>query len=400
MAFCFSMIARLRPAAFRPRHFLPCRLFSSNSTMLRPRIAVVGVGGAGGNTVDHIINRRLDGVDMFVANTDAQALVRSRCPELHKIQLGKALTRGLGAGAVPDVGRRAAEDDTEYISHQLAGSQMVFVTAGMGGGTGTGAAPVISRIARSMGMLTVGIVTKPFDFEGKKRMRQANEGLVQLQREVDTLIIVPNQRVLGMAGEPKSFPESFAMVNDVLYEGIKAVTDVIVKPGLINLDFADVRTITAGPGWGLMGTGSATGKDRAAEAAMAALTNPLLDHSAQQQATGVLVSIAGGSDLGLLEVDRIVNTINEHVGGDANVIFGATADSSLEGSVHVSLIVTGPWEADEAAAAESGGGNPQDEAADADAVARTVGPRRPKRAAVSKKDAKKAEQKKQGFYWW
>eukprot|EP01096_Ripella_sp_DP13-Kostka_P015962 TRINITY_DN7635_c0_g1_i1.p1 TRINITY_DN7635_c0_g1~~TRINITY_DN7635_c0_g1_i1.p1 ORF type:complete len:487 (-),score=228.07 TRINITY_DN7635_c0_g1_i1:102-1529(-) len=308
----------------------------------KPRLSVIGVGGAGSNTVQNMIDRGMDDVELVVANTDAQALQLSTSPK--KVQIGKKLTSGLGAGARPEVGRLAAEENLEEIIKSIEGRDMIFITAGMGGGTGTGAAPVIASAAKQRGILTVGIVTKPFNFEGPKRMKMALQGLEDLQQHVDTLIVIPNQRVLALGDRKLSFKESFALVNDVLYEGVRAVTDVIVKPGLINLDFADVRTIMQGPGWGIMGTETAEGKDRARIAASAALRNPLLEDINRADATGVLISITGGRDLGLLEVDEIVEMINQNVSSEANIIFGATCDEQFDGKVQVSLIVTGLYQ--------------------------------------------------------
>ena len=306
---------------------------------LKPRITVVGVGGAGGNAVNNMIRSNLSGVEFLVANTDAQALELSNADQ--RIQLGLSLTHGLGAGARPEIGRASAEEAIEEIVDQLGRSHMVFITAGMGGGTGTGAAPVIARAAREAGVLTVGVVTKPFHFEGASRMRLAEEGIEELSKHVDTLIIIPNQNLFRIANERTTFAEAFQLADDVLYSGVRGVTDLMVMPGLINLDFADIRTIMAEMGKAMMGTGEAEGEDRATLAAEAAISNPLLDDISMQGARGVLINITGGQDMTLLEVDAAANRIRSEVDDDANIIFGATMDGSLEGKIRVSIVSTG-----------------------------------------------------------
>ncbi|MBY6240747.1 cell division protein FtsZ [Methylosinus sp. Sm6] len=306
---------------------------------LKPRILVCGVGGGGGNAVNNMIMSGLSGVDFLIANTDAQALASSRAERI--IQMGLQVTEGLGAGAQPEVGRAAAEEAREEIRDHLSGSHMVFVTAGMGGGTGTGAAPVIASIAREMGILTVGVVTKPFHFEGSRRLRIAESGIAELQKSVDTLIIIPNQNLFRIATEKTTFADAFAMADQVLYSGVASVTDLMVKEGLINLDFADVRSIMRGMGKAMMGTGEATGERRASLAAEAAIANPLLDEVSMKGARGLLISITGGNDLTLYEVDEAASRIRQEVDEDANIILGATFDSSLEGVVRVSVVATG-----------------------------------------------------------
>ena len=306
---------------------------------LRPRITVCGVGGAGGNAVNNMIEKSLDGVDFVVANTDAQALQQSRANS--KIQLGVKVTKGLGAGARASVGAAAAEESIEQIVDQLAGSHMCFITAGMGGGTGTGAAPIIAQAARELGVLTVGVVTKPFQFEGIKRMRQAEEGVEALQNMVDTLIIIPNQNLFRIATEKTTFTEAFSMADDVLYQGVKGVTDLMVRPGLINLDFADVDTIMRDMGDAIMGTGVAIGEERAVLAAQQAISSPLLDDVNMQGAQGVLVNITGGPDLTLMEADDASQIIFDEAGEEANIIFGAVIDPSLQEEIHVTVIATG-----------------------------------------------------------
>jgi cell division protein FtsZ len=306
---------------------------------LKPRILVCGVGGGGGNAVNNMIMSGLSGVDFLIANTDAQALASSRAERI--IQMGLQVTEGLGAGAQPEVGRAAAEEAREEIRDHLSGSHMVFVTAGMGGGTGTGAAPVIAAIAREMGILTVGVVTKPFHFEGSRRLRIAETGIAELQKSVDTLIIIPNQNLFRIATEKTTFADAFAMADQVLYSGVASVTDLMVKEGLINLDFADVRSIMRGMGKAMMGTGEATGERRASLAAEAAIANPLLDEVSMKGARGLLISITGGNDLTLYEVDEAASRIRQEVDEDANIILGATFDSSLEGVVRVSVVATG-----------------------------------------------------------
>jgi cell division protein FtsZ len=306
---------------------------------LKPRITVFGVGGAGGNAVNNMIEKRLEGVEFVVANTDAQALSQSDAP--HRIQLGVQVTQGLGAGAKPSIGAAAAEETIEEIVAQLQGAHMCFITAGMGGGTGTGAAPIIAQAAREMGVLTVGVVTKPFHFEGAKRMRQAEEGVEALQRMVDTLIIIPNQNLFRLASEKTTFTEAFSMADDVLYQGVKGVTDLMVRPGLINLDFADVRAVMDEMGKAMMGTGEADGDERAVQAAEKAIANPLLDEISLRGAKGVLINITGGYDLTLFELDEAANRIREEVDPDANIIVGSTLDTEMSGRMRVSVVATG-----------------------------------------------------------
>ncbi|WP_417243112.1 cell division protein FtsZ [Celeribacter sp.] len=306
---------------------------------LKPKITVFGVGGAGGNAVNNMIEKALEGVDFVVANTDAQALQHSKSTA--KIQMGVKVTEGLGAGARASVGAAAAEESIETIVDHLAGAHMCFITAGMGGGTGTGAAPIIAQAARELGVLTVGVVTKPFQFEGAKRMRQAEEGVEQLQKMVDTLIIIPNQNLFRLANEKTTFTEAFSMADDVLYQGVKGVTDLMVRPGLINLDFADVRAVMDEMGKAMMGTGEATGEDRAIQAAEKAIANPLLDEISLKGARGVLINITGGADLTLFELDEAANRIREEVDPDANIIVGSTMDPNLEGAMRVSVVATG-----------------------------------------------------------
>lgn len=306
---------------------------------LRPRITVFGVGGAGGNAVNNMISTGLHGVDFVVANTDAQALTLTKSDRV--IQMGVAVTEGLGAGSQPEVGRAAAEEVIDEIADHLSGAHMVFITAGMGGGTGTGAAPVVARAAREQGILTVGVVTKPFHFEGARRMRIAEAGISELQKSVDTLIVIPNQNLFRIANERTTFADAFAMADQVLYSGVACITDLMVKEGLINLDFADVRSIMRGMGKAMMGTGEASGDKRALQAAEAAIANPLLDETSMKGARGVLISISGGKDLTLYEVDEAATRIREEVDPDANIILGATFDDSLEGVVRVSVVATG-----------------------------------------------------------
>ena len=306
---------------------------------LRPRITVFGVGGAGGNAVNNMIEKALQGVEFVVANTDAQALQQSNSDA--RVQLGVKVTEGLGAGAKPSIGAAAAEESIEQIVDHLAGAHMCFITAGMGGGTGTGAAPIIAQAARELGVLTVGVVTKPFQFEGSKRMRQAEEGVESLQKVVDTLIIIPNQNLFRLANEKTTFTEAFSMADDVLYQGVKGVTDLMVRPGLINLDFADVRAVMDEMGKAMMGTGEADGEDRAIQAAEAAIANPLLDEISLRGAKGVLINITGGTDLTLFELDEAANRIREEVDADANIIVGSTLDDGMEGTMRVSVVATG-----------------------------------------------------------
>ena len=306
---------------------------------LKPRITVFGVGGAGGNAVNNMIEKELDGVEFVTANTDAQALQQSMAQA--KIQMGVKVTEGLGAGARATVGAAAAEESIEQIVDHLAGAHMCFITAGMGGGTGTGAAPIIAQAARELGVLTVGVVTKPFQFEGGKRMRQAEDGVEALQKVVDTLIIIPNQNLFRLANEKTTFTEAFSMADDVLYQGVKGVTDLMVRPGLINLDFADVRAVMDEMGKAMMGTGEAEGEERAITAAEKAIANPLLDEISLRGAKGVLINITGSHDLTLFELDEAANVIREQVDPDANIIVGSTLDTSMEGKMRVSVVATG-----------------------------------------------------------
>ncbi len=306
---------------------------------LRPRITVFGVGGAGGNAVNNMIAKELEGVEFVVANTDAQALQQSSAKS--RVQLGVKVTEGLGAGARPSVGSAAAEESIEQIVDHLAGAHMCFITAGMGGGTGTGAAPIIAQAARELGVLTVGVVTKPFQFEGGKRMRQAEDGVEALQRVVDTLIIIPNQNLFRLANEKTTFTEAFSMADDVLYQGVKGVTDLMVRPGLINLDFADVRAVMDEMGKAMMGTGEGEGEDRAVQAAEKAIANPLLDEISLRGAKGVLINITGAHDLTLFELDEAANRIREEVDPEANIIVGSTLDTEMEGKMRVSVVATG-----------------------------------------------------------
>lgn len=314
-------------------------LMMSEREELKPRITVFGVGGAGGNAVNNMIDQNLEGVEFVVANTDAQALQQSKCTA--RVQMGVRATEGLGAGARPSVGAAAAEESIEAIVDHLAGAHMCFITAGMGGGTGTGAAPIIAQAARELGVLTVGVVTKPFQFEGARRMRQAEEGVEALQKVVDTLIIIPNQNLFRMANEKTTFTEAFALADDVLYQGVKGVTDLMVRPGLINLDFADVRAVMDEMGKAMMGTGEASGEDRAIQAAEKAIANPLLDEISLRGAKGVLINITGGDDLTLFELDEAANRIREEVDPDANIIVGSTMDPTLGGMMRVSVVATG-----------------------------------------------------------
>ncbi|MBK8210040.1 MAG: cell division protein FtsZ [Rhodospirillales bacterium] len=298
---------------------------------LRPRISVIGCGGAGGNAVNNMIRAHLEGVEFIVANTDAQSLAQSSCER--RIQLGVTVTQGLGAGSRPDIGRIAAEEALEDIIQEIRGSNMVFIAAGMGGGTGTGAAPVIARAAREQGILTVGVVTKPFHFEGQHRMRIADQGIEELEQFVDTLIIIPNQNLFRIANERTTFADAFKMADDVLYSGVRGVTDLMVMPGLINLDFADIRAVMSEMGKAMMGTGEATGDRRALDAAEAAISNPLLDDVSMKGARGVLINITGSLDMTLFEVDEAANRIRSEVDPDAFIIFGSTFDDTLEGRI-------------------------------------------------------------------
>jgi cell division protein FtsZ len=306
---------------------------------LKPRITVFGVGGAGGNAVNNMITAGLQGVDFVVANTDAQALTMSKAQRI--IQMGTQVTQGLGAGSQPDVGAAAAQEVIDEIRDHLSGANMVFVTAGMGGGTGTGAAPVIAKTARELGILTVGVVTKPFHFEGQRRMRTAEAGIAELHKVVDTLLIIPNQNLFRVANEKTTFADAFAMADQVLYSGVACITDLMVKEGLINLDFADVRAVMREMGKAMMGTGEASGDKRALTAAEAAIANPLIDDSSMKGARGLLISITGGKDLTLFEVDEAATRIREEVDQDANIIVGATFDESLDGIIRVSVVATG-----------------------------------------------------------
>ena len=306
---------------------------------LKPRITVFGVGGAGGNAVNNMITAGLQGVDFVVANTDAQALTMSKAERI--VQMGVQVTEGLGAGSQPDVGRAAAEEVIDEIRDHLSGAHMVFVTAGMGGGTGTGAAPVIAKTARELGILTVGVVTKPFHFEGQRRMRTADGGITELQKCVDTLLIIPNQNLFRVANEKTTFADAFALADQVLYSGVACITDLMVKEGLINLDFADVRAVMREMGKAMMGTGEAEGDKRALTAAEAAISNPLIDDASMKGARGLLISITGGRDLTLYEVDEAATRIREEVDQDANIIVGATFDESLDGMIRVSVVATG-----------------------------------------------------------
>ena len=312
---------------------------SSGERELKPRITVIGVGGAGGNAVNNMIQSGLEGVDFIVANSDAQALQLSKSER--RIQMGTEVTQGLGAGSNPDIGRAAAEESLEEIIANLREANMVFITAGLGGGTGTGAAPVIAQAARDYGILTVGVVTKPFQFEGAKRMRLAEAGLDELQKYVDTLLIIPNQNLFRVANEKTTFADAFKMADDVLYSGVRGVTDLMVMPGLINLDFADIKSVMSEMGKAMMGTGEAEGERRATEAAEQAIANPLLDDMSMSGANGVLINITAGHDITLFEVDEAANRIRDEVEADANIIFGSTFDESLEGKIRVSVVATG-----------------------------------------------------------
>ncbi|NKB48150.1 MAG: cell division protein FtsZ [Alphaproteobacteria bacterium] len=304
-----------------------------------PRISVIGVGGAGGNAINNMIRADLEGVEFLAANTDAQALEQSLCES--QLQLGANLTKGLGAGARPEIGQAAAEEANEAIVGALQGANMAFITAGMGGGTGTGAAPVIAQAAREQGVLTVGVVSKPFEFEGARRMRQAEAGIAELTKYVDTLIVIPNQNLFRIADDKTTLADAFKMADEVLHSGVRGVTDLMVLPGLVNLDFADVRSIMAGMGKAVMGTGEAEGEDRALAAAQAAISNPLLDDISMKGARSVLINITGGLDLMLMEVDEAANRIREEVDPDANIIFGSAFSDTLDGKIRVSVIATG-----------------------------------------------------------
>ncbi|MEK6734625.1 MAG: cell division protein FtsZ [Pseudomonadota bacterium] len=309
------------------------------SVLIKPCITVFGVGGAGCNAVNNMINANLEGAKFIVANTDSQALHLSNAE--HKIQLGANITKGLGAGASPDIGKSSAEEAIEDIEKLLEESNMVFITAGMGGGTGTGAAPVIARLAREKGILTVGVVTKPFHFEGVHRMKLAEAGLNELQRFVDTLIVIPNQNLFKIANSKTTFADAFKMADDVLHAGVRGITDLMIMPGLINLDFADIRAVMGEMGKAMMGTGEAQGENRAIVAAEAAISNPLLDNCSMKGAKGVLINITGGYDMTLFEVDEAANRIREEVDQEANIIFGSAFNSDLDGTIRVSVVATG-----------------------------------------------------------
>ena len=319
--------------------FFSDNAFSDSENFLRPKITVVGVGGAGGNAVNNMIKSELKGVEFVVANADAQALMQSLCEK--RIQLGLEITRGLGAGARPDVGRAAAEEAIEDIVSHIKSSNMVFITAGMGGGTGTGAAPVVARLAKEMGILTIGVVTKPFHFEGTNRMRFAEKGIEELQQYVDTLIVIPNQNLFRVANEKTTFADAFRMADNVLRAGVQGVTDLMVMPGLINLDFDDIKTVMSEMGKAMMGTGEAEGDRRAIEAAEAAISNPLLDDVSMKGAMGILINITGGYDMTLYEVDEAANRIREEVDPEARIIFGSTFDEQMNGRMRVSVVATG-----------------------------------------------------------
>jgi len=306
---------------------------------LHPKITVLGVGGSGGNAVNNMINANLEGVDFLIANTDAQALQISECP--NKIQLGLNSTRGLGAGMRPDIGKQAAEEAIQEITEKLDGSHMLFVAAGMGGGTGTGAAPVIAKLARERGILTVGVVTKPFHFEGSQRMKLAEKGIEELQQYVDTLLTIPNQNLFRIANEKTTFSDAFKMADDVLYAGVRGVTDLMVQPGMINLDFSDIKTVMSEMGKAMMGTGEASGEGRAVAAAEAAIANPLIDDVSLKGARGLIINITGGKDITLYEVDEAANRIKQEVDEEANIIYGTTCDDRLDGLVRVSIVATG-----------------------------------------------------------
>jgi len=335
---------------------------------LRPRITVIGVGGAGGNAIANMIEAEIEGVDFIVANTDAQALNSSSAE--HRIQLGPDITQGLGAGSRPEVGRAAAEETVEDIERALEGVNMVFIAAGMGGGTGTGAAPVIAQTARNKGILTVGVVTKPFLFEGTRRMRAAESGIEELQKHVDTLIVIPNQNLFLVAKAETTFKEAFMLADEVLQQGVRSITDLMVMPGLINLDFADVRSVMGEMGKAMMGTGEGEGDNRALEAAEHAIANPLLDGVSMQGAKGVIISIIGGEDMKLLEVDEAANHIRELVDPEANIIWGSAFNPELDGKIRVSVVATG---------IEQTGQMPQDTARPLDLSA-ARGPRKPELA--------------------
>ncbi|GGY49558.1 cell division protein FtsZ [Parvularcula lutaonensis] len=318
---------------------MPLNLSVPTSAELKPKIVVIGVGGAGGNAVNNMIESELDGVSFVCANTDAQAVGLSKAET--KIQLGTGVTQGLGAGSRPQIGEAAAEESLDEVMAALEGANMLFITAGMGGGTGTGAAPVIAKAARDLGILTVGVVTKPFAFEGARRMRIADEGIEELSRHVDTLLIIPNQNLFRLADENTTFADAFGMADEVLYAGVRGITDLMIVPGHINLDFADVRTVMSEMGKAMMGTGESSDENRASVAAAAAISNPLLDEMSLKGAKGVLINITGGLDMKLFEVDEAANAIRNEVDPDANIIVGSTFDQSLEGTIRVSVVATG-----------------------------------------------------------
>ena len=323
----------------------------NNTQELKPKITVIGVGGAGGNAVNNMIDSKLEGVEFVVANTDGQALGNSKAGT--KIQLGLNVTSGLGAGSKPEIGKEAAEESLNDIMEELGNSNMVFITAGLGGGTGTGAAPVIAKASREKGILTVCVVTKPFEFEGAHRKRIADKGIEEIQKYADTLIIIPNQNLFRLANEKTSFADAFNMADNVLYQGVSGVTDLIVKPGQINLDFADIKTVMSEMGKAMMGTGESSSENRSIEAVETALKNPILDEINMKGAKAVLINITGGKDMTLLEVDEAANRIRQEIDPDANIIFGSTTDESLEGSIKVSLVATGIQENNEIKFTES-----------------------------------------------
>ncbi len=306
---------------------------------VKPRITVMGCGGAGGNAVNNMITSNLEGVEFVICNTDSQALHQSMSD--NRVQLGIDVTQGLGAGSRPEIGRAAAEESMNEIYKYIEGTNMLFITAGMGGGTGTGASPTIAQAAKELGVLTIGVVTKPFHFEGAHRMATAEKGIEELQKHVDTLIIIPNQNLFRVSNEKTTFADAFKMADDVLYSGVRSVTDLMIVPGLINLDFADIRSVMTEMGQAMMGTGEASGDNRAIEAAEAAIANPLLDDVSMKGATGVLISITGGMDMTLFEVDEAANRIRDEVEAEANIIFGSTFDEEMNGSIRVSVVATG-----------------------------------------------------------
>src|SRR6202041_4032522 len=315
------------------------KVFAPETKELKPRIVVFGVGGAGGNAVNNMIEAGLEGVEFVVANTDAQQLAFSKTEK--RVQLGVQVTQGLGAGAHPEVGMSAAEESTIEIGEHLDGAHMVFITAGMGGGTGTGAGPIIAKCARERGILTVGVVTKPFTFEGRHRMRLAEAGIAELQQYVDTLIVIPNQNLFRIANERTTFAEAFRLADEVLHCGVRGITDLMVMPGFMNLDFADVKTVMGEMGKAMMGTGEADGDNRAIRAAEAAISNPLLDDVSMKGARGVLINITGGMDMTLFEVDQAANRIRAEVDPDANIIFGGTILENMEGKMRISVVAPG-----------------------------------------------------------